>query len=174
MSGRSPRRRLARLLPLSLLLLSSACVTRTVEPNGSVAAVAPQLSVERFLQAVTVKDLESMARLFGTADGPVADRGSWLGCAFKRIGSWFGGTACRRREDIEIQMDVLADILRHDDYRFVGEERVPGTQHPTTRLLVDLAYQGRSARGVPFDVVRSPEGRWLVQVVGVEEAMDRR
>lgn len=155
-------------------IAAAACVTHTVAPDGSAAAVAPQLSVERFLQAVGQQDLESMSRLFGTADGPVADRGSWLGCTFKKIGSWFGGSACRRSQDIEVQMSVLADILRHDDYRLVGEERVPGRLSPTTRVLVDLSYRGRSARAVPFDVVRSGDGRWLIEVIGVEAAQDRR
>jgi hypothetical protein len=159
---------------LCALLAAAGCVTRTVQPEGAVASVAPQLSVERFLQAANEGDLESMARLFGTAEGPWSDTGSAFGCFFKKIGSWFGGTACRDRESIEVQMNVIADIIRHDDYRIAGEERVPGRQNPTTRVLVDLRVGTESASAVPFDVVRSVDGYWLIEVVGLEQAMQRR
>lgn len=163
-----------RALVLLALLAAGGCVTRTVDPASSAVAVAPQLSVERFLQASNERDLDAMARLFGTADGPIQDRGSWLGCAFKKIGSWFGGSPCLSGQDIELQMDAISDILRHDDYRIVREERVAGRSTPATRVLVDLTRDGETARAVPFVVVRTDDGRWLVELVGLEEAMNRR
>ena len=62
-------------LPILFLLLTSAgaCTSRTVV-NQSQVQVAPALTVERFLQAANTRDLETMLRLFGTDDGPIADR----------------------------------------------------------------------------------------------------
>ena len=82
---------------LGLLILTAvvptACTTTVVMPNAA-APVAAQLSVERFLQAANQRDVLTMGNLFGTQDGPVMDTGGSFGCAFKRIGSWFGGTRC--------------------------------------------------------------------------------
>ena len=56
-----------RVLLLSLAtLLVSGCASSRVGRNEA-ASIAPQLSVERFLQAVNTRDLVSMSRLFGTS-----------------------------------------------------------------------------------------------------------
>lgn len=157
-----------------LLLLATAACTQQMVPRGEVAAVAPQLSVERFLQAANSRDLAAMSRVFGTADGPIGDTGSTLGCAFKKIGSWFGGTACVSRSDVEIRLDAIARVLEHRDYRISGEEPVAGRRHPTTRVFVDIEKGNRSISDVPFVVVRTPEGRWLVENVGLEQVMAGR
>lgn len=138
------------------------------------AAVAPMLSVERFLQAANTRDLDAMARIFGTADGPVADTGSTLGCAFKKMGSWIGlSDACTTAEEVELRMDAIAQILEHDDYRIVSESRVAGRSEPTTRIGVNLTIGQDTVRDVPFEVVRTEEGRWLVQRVALERITER-
>ncbi len=138
------------------------------------AAVAPMLSVERFLQASNGRDLEAMARLFGTAEGPVYDTGSGFGCAFKKVGSWLGvAQRCVSRTDVELRMDAIAGIIQHDDYRIVSESSVPGRRHPTTRIGVTLTRDGRTFSDVPFVVVRTDEGRWLVQEIGLERVTGR-
>lgn len=132
------------------------------------AAVAPMLSVERFLQATNARDLDSMARLFGTADGPAYDTGG-VGCAFRKIGSWLGmADRCVTRAEVELRMDAIARILRHEDYEIVSESSVAGRNHPTTRVGVDLTQSERRVRDVPFVVVRTNEGRWLIQEIGLE------
>ncbi len=153
-----------------VLSVLSACTTRTVMAPGA-AVVGPQLSVERFLQAANARDLETMGRIFGTAEGAALDTGSTLGCMFKKIGSWFGGTPCTTREEVEIRMDAIASVLRHEDFRIVREERVAGREHPTVRVLVDLTIEGRTVREVPFHVVQAPDGRWLIEFVDLEKAM---
>ena len=79
-------------------------------------------------------------------------------------------------------MDAIALILAHQDYRIVREEQVVGRTAPTTRVLVDMTIpvlDRYGARGweavsaVPFVVVRTSEGRWLVQEVDLERMMDR-
>lgn len=161
--------------PLSFLVILvflglGACTTQRVQPSRDMAAVAPQLSVERFLQAVNARDLDAMADLFGTADGPMGDRGSSVGCAFKKIGSWFGlSEACRSREEIELRMDAIAEILEHEDYQIVSEGRVPGRQHPTMRVGVDLVLERQRVNDVPFLVVQTTDERWLVTEIGLGE-----
>jgi len=137
------------------------------------AAVAASLSVERFLQAANDRDLDTMSRVFGTADGPIGDTGSTFGCFFRKIGSWFGGDACVKRSEVELRLDAIAMVLKHDDYRIVGEEPVAGRLHPTTKILVDLVIGGDTVPAVPFEVVRAGDGRWLVQQVDLTKITSR-
>lgn len=157
-----------------LMLLSSAGCTTQSGPVA-VAPVAAQLSVERFLQAANERDVQAMGRLFGTADGSLMETGSTFGCAFKKIGSWFGGSACTKRTEVELRMDAIASIIQHVDYRIVREEPVAGRVAPTRRVIVDMSMpENRTAAGVPFVVVQTGEGRWLVQQVPLEQVMAAR
>jgi hypothetical protein len=168
---------MTRLRSLGLLILTAvvptACTT-TVVVQSAAAPVAAQLSVERFLQAANQRDVLAMGSLFGTADGPMMDTGGAFGCAFKRIGSWFGGTRCRSKQEVEIQMDAIASILEHEDYQIVREDRVAGRTVPTRRVMVDMTVQGQPVTAIPFVVVQTSEGRWLVQEIDLERVMDRR
>lgn len=156
-------------LPLLLLSLLAAGCASGGGGRGDAAGVAPLLSVERFLQAANGRDLDTMSRIFGTHDGPIGDTGSTFGCAFKRMGSWIGlSDRCVSRVDVELRMDAIATILRHDDFRITGEQSVPGRVHPTSRVTVTLVRGGRTVPDVPFVVVRSGEGRWLVEQVDLE------
>ncbi len=129
------------------------------------------LTVERFLQAASDRDLDTMARLFGTAGGPIAEeQGSSFGCAFKRMGSWIGlSSRCLKRTEIELRMDAIALVLRHDDYRILSEERVAGREHPTTRVGVSLTLGEREFSDVPFVCVQTGEGAWLVEEIGLTQ-----
>jgi hypothetical protein len=161
------------ILLVLFVLAPAACTTVTVEAPPP--SMAPQLSVERFLQAANQRDVESMGRLFGTEDGAVADTGGTLGCAFKKIGSWFGGDPCRNKQQVEIRMDAIASILLHEDYRVVGESRVPGRTVPAQRILVDMTTQdGVSVTAVPFVVVQTGDGHWLVEEVDLQRVMAAR
>lgn len=137
---------------LALLLALGGCGTSQVGGGTSgLAALAPQLSVERFLQYVNSRDLDSMARLFGTADGPV--RGN--------------------RQDIELEMDLIARILQHQDYRIVGEAPLAGQRHPTRRVGVDLTIGGEVIPRVAFDVVQTGQGTWMVTNIDLEAITNR-
>lgn len=162
----------SRILNLAVpALLAAACASTS--GSGTAAPVAAQLSVERFLQAANQRDVEAMGRLFGTVDGPVLDTGSTFSCFFKKIGSWFGGTACTKRVDVELRMDAIASIVRHDDYRIVREEAVAGRTSPARRVLVDFRIGQRNVTAAPFIVVQTREGRWLVEQVPLEQIMGR-
>jgi hypothetical protein len=128
------------------------------------------LSVERFLQASNARDYESMARLFGSSDGPVGDTGNAFGCAFKRMGSWVGlGDRCRSWEEVELWMATLSEVLRHQDYKIASERLEPGRRHVTNRIGVDLTRESGVVRDVPFLVVRTGAGSWLVEEIAIEK-----
>ena len=159
------------ILMASACLMLAACVTRTVGPDP-MAGVGSSLAVERFLQAANARDLAAMSRVFGTADGPIGDTGSSFGCAFKKIGSWFGmSDACRTYQEVELQMNLVSQILQHEDYRVVSENPVPGRIDPTTRIGVDLVRAGgQQAVDVGFLVVREGgDGSWLVQEIELDK-----
>ena len=137
-------------LPILFFIFASAdaCTSRTVvnQPQLGVVGVAPALTVERFLQAANTRDLETMSRLFGTDDGPIADRQS--------------------REEVELRMDVIAEILQHDDYEIISEVRVPGAAIPSRRIGVDMFLPGgTTVRDVGFTLVLESPSRWLVNVI---------
>ncbi len=166
--------RFRKLGPLALTLLAvSACTT--VVREAPVAAIGAQLSVERFLQAANDRDVRAMGRLFGTKNGSAMDTGGTFGCAFKKIGSLFGGSSCVSKQDVEIRMDAIAEILMHEDYQVVGEQRVAGRSSPATRILVNMTtMEGVSVSAVPFVVVQAGGGRWLVEQVDLQVIMAAR
>ena len=138
-------------LPILFLLVAAvgACSSQS-NVSQAPALLAPSLTVERFLQAANTRDLVTMGRLFGTDDGPVAD-------------TW-------RREDIELRMSVLADILQHRNYEIVSEGSVPGAEVPSTRVGVDIqTSRGPTIRDVGFTVVAGSGNQWLVNVIDVDE-----
>ena len=136
-------------LPILFLVLTSAgaCTSRTVV-NQPQLPIASALMVERFLQAANARDLETMSRLFGTHDGPIGDR--------------------RSREEVELRMNVIAQILQHDDYEIISERSVPGAEFPSRRVGVDLVLPGgTTVRDVGFTLVLESDDRWLINVIEV-------
>lgn len=164
----------ARLLSLVAVVATAglaACSTTVVRPAGA-AAVAPQLTVERFLQAANDRDLDSMGRIFGTREGPIGDTGSTFGCFWKKIGSWFGGSGCIDRSEVEVRLDAIARVLQHENYAIAGEEMVAGRRAPTRRVFVDMTVDGGEVvEDVPFEVVQGAEQRWYVERVDLERIL---
>lgn len=126
---------------------SAATMVPTGAPVEGMAAVAPMLSVERFLQAINARDFDAMGSLFGDHTGPIQ----------------------MDPIDLELQMSILAEVLRHQDYRIVSERRTPGRLHPTNRIGVTLTIGGRVIPDVAFLVVQTAGGSWMVNEVDVEK-----
>ena len=78
------------------------------------------------------------------------------------------------RQEVEIRVEAISSILRHENYRIVREEMVAGRDAPTTRVLVDLTIGGRSVQSIPFEVVQAGGGRWLIQNVDLSAVMAGR
>ena len=131
---------------------AGACTSRNQPGFGLYpVGVAPALIVERFLQAANVRDLDTMSRLFGDEDGLFAKGKS--------------------RKDVELRMDLLAEVLRHDGYEIISERRVAGAEALSTRFSVDLLLPGgvTTARDVGFTVILESTDRWLVNVIEVQK-----
>lgn len=161
-----------RKLALLVLALATPTACTTVVVDTPTAAIGAQMSVERFLQAANQRDHQAMGRLFGTVNGPAMETGGTFGCAFKKIGSWFGGNSCVRKQDVEVRMDAIASILQHEDYRIVNEQRVAGRNTPTTRVMVNMrTSRGVTVSNVPFVVVQASSGRWLIEQVDLQRVM---
>jgi hypothetical protein len=163
------RRTSLMILSVALPVAVAACTTSVQQPPA--AGVVAQLSVDRFLAAANERDVVTMGRIFGTVDGPISDTGSTFGCFFKKIGSWFGGNACRKQRDVQVQMAAIASVLKHDDYKIVREEPVAGRLNEATRVYVNLTTPDRDVVDVPFVVVRSKGGQWLVEEVDLKKVM---
>lgn len=149
--------RLVRVAPLfAALLLTSACVTKSVQPprtgTGAGASLGPTLVVEQFLRAANTRDLDTMARLFGTTDGPIVRRDT--------------------RQNVERRMYLIAEVLQHQDFRFVREGIVPGRSEVAKRLDFDLTMRGQPVR-VPFTIVRAKDD-WLVEEIDLEAITSAR
>jgi hypothetical protein len=149
--------------PLVLIaaLLVAGCVTHSSNQSGS-SNVAPQLVVEQFLRAVNGafesndavrnNSLETMARLFGTRDGSIIKRDP--------------------RKDVDQRMFALASILRHDDYAIGNQQLVPGRQNEAIRLMVSMKFGPRNVN-VPYTMVKTTKGDWLIEQIDVEPITSR-
>ena len=133
--------------------------------------VGPAATVERFLAAAALRDHVAMAHLFGTASGPVADPGGAVTCFARSLGRWLRIAApCASWDEVELRMDLIARVLAHESFRVVHSEAVAGRGRRAERVLVALSGPGGTTLAtVPFIVVRTDGGRWLV----VEAGLDR-
>jgi len=154
---------------LALGLLLSACAS-SVPPSPRGPSDAMTQSAARFLEASNTGDLETMARIFGSTGGSLADQtGPAPLCALRLVGAWMRiGDPCQRWAEIELRLHAVALLLRHDHYRIADQRVVPGRQAPTVQLLVDLDRGGRWIQGVPFQVVQRSNGIWMVESIGLE------
>jgi hypothetical protein len=134
--------------------LLSACVSREVPmsvapPNSS---VGPSLVVEQFLRAANSNDLATMSRLFGTREGPVVRRDP--------------------HQQNEERMFALASVLRHQDFVVEGQQVVPGRSDEAIQLIVRMQTSQRTV-SVPFTMVVTRDGSWLVEQIGIERLTQR-
>jgi hypothetical protein len=146
------RSRLALPLAIACAFAGSACVSREVAPAVP-AVVAPTLVIEQFMRAVNTNDVETMARNFGTRDGSVL-----------RLDP---------RRQTEERMFAIASILRHQDYSFQGDEIVPGRRDEAVQILVRVVTAQSNAI-VPFTMVLSRHGSWLVESIALERLTNPR
>jgi hypothetical protein len=135
-------RKLAVLMPLLML---AACGGRDATP--AMESPGPALVVERFLQAANVNDLYTMTQLFGTSRRTIDQ--------------------IETRERAERRMQVLASLLRHDDYAVQGQRAVPGRLNDATELLIELRTGDRTVV-VPHLVVRRAGGGWIIERIDIE------
>lgn len=136
---------------LLLAVTTAACSTRQTTPEprteSGMASMAPMLSVERFLQAANSRNYRAMADLFGTYQGAVD----------------------YDRRTVEREMELISEILQHEDYEVTSDRVAPGREHPTNRVGVNIRKDGRLIPDVAFLVVQSEGGAWLVEEIDLEK-----
>lgn len=138
----------------ALAALVAGCATSTTVVPGPAANVAPALVVEQFLRAANANDLDTMGRLFGTREGPIVERDS--------------------RQQVDDRMFALASVLRHEDYSIEGEQIVPGRRDVATQLLVRMNFGEERETVVPFTMVFSQDGRWMIEQIDLERITNLR
>ncbi len=153
---RRSRRRVAFWILAVTAALAPACATQQMSStstmgSGALPGLGPVLTVERFLQAANLRDWATMMSLFGTEDGPV---------------DW-------DRQYGERHMNLLAEILQHEDYEIGEESAVPGRRAPTRQVLVTLEQASRTVEDVPFLVVDAGNGSWLVEEIATDRITGR-
>lgn len=139
------KRNFAGLSVVSLMVVLAACGGRDQVP--AMESPGPALVLERFLHAANMNDLYTMTQLFGTA-GKTIDQ-------------------IESRERAERRMQVLASLLRHEDYVVRGQRAVPGRLRDATELMVEMQLQDRTVM-VPHLVVRRSGGGWIIERIDIE------
>jgi hypothetical protein len=141
---------------------TASCATR-VEPaasspgSGAAASrtdpsVAGALAIEQFLRAVNDQDFDTMARVFGTKQGP--------------IGQLYD------KKQVDERMFALATILKHEDYKIQGTQAVPGRREEATQVVVRMTVRGRQV-DVPYTLVWSDGRTWLIEQIDLEKVTGR-
>jgi hypothetical protein len=143
---------------LAVLVASAACGGNTGGPVGGPApagvgaAMAPAAAVEQFMGFAAQQRYTEMGYVFGTARGPLAEQ--------------------QAPARVNRRMQAIASVLRHDTYSMTGV--VPVANRPDARQVTVQLRRGQRTMTVPFTVVQGPGGRWLVELVDLEAAMNVR
>lgn len=125
------------------LLLLAGCGggTAPVQPATSAAA-----AVRSFMQAVADSNVEKMASLWGTANGPASQT--------------------RQPPDYERRVAIMQAYLRNDSFRVTSDVEETVTRRA---LRVELKRQ-TCTWNVPFVSVKANNGFWLVNQVDLTAA----
>lgn len=130
---------------VGLFLVGCATKVQTVAvaPSAAPAAVA-----SAFMQAVTDSNFSQMGDLWGTAEGSAV--------ATNKPANWLQRVA------------VMHAYLKGGVSKVVGEN--PGSAKGERRvLLIELARDG-CVKTVPFTMIRTKQGSWLVNAVDLNAA----
>ncbi len=125
----------------AILLAGCGGGTAPVQPTTSAAA-----AVRSFMQAVADSNVEKMASLWGTANGPASQT--------------------RQPPDYERRVAIMQAYLRNDSFRVTSDVEETATRRA---LQVELKRQ-TCTWSVPFVSVKANNGGWLVNQVDLTTA----
>ena len=133
---------------LAGLVVTVACSTKSavqqVGPSGAPAAIAAA-----FMQAVADSNLTQMGELWGTARGPAA--------------------STNRPPDWAQRVAVMHAYLKGGTAKVVGEGDPSTATQDRRQILVELSRSG-CVKTVPFTLIRTKTGSWLVNAVDLNAA----
>jgi hypothetical protein len=124
-----------------LLAACGGSQSSTVQPAKSAAA-----AVQGFMQAVADSNIQKMAGLWGTTNGPAAKTG--------------------QPQDWERRVDIMQAYLRSDSYRLTSDV---GETDARRVLQVQIRRQ-TCTWSVPFVAVKTGDGSWVVNQVDLTQA----
>jgi hypothetical protein len=145
---------------VALLMFSTACVSRRVEPMTPNEAlpgnteVATSLVIEQFLRAANENDLDTMASLFGTVNGTNIGRVP--------------------KDQLDQQLFAIASILRHESYEIVRRQIVPGRRSEATEVTVRMNMGRNRIIDVPYVLVYTNANNWLIEQIDLEKITTAR
>ncbi|HLV25557.1 MAG TPA: hypothetical protein VKZ41_04560 [Gemmatimonadales bacterium] len=143
-----------RMAAVAALLVFAACgggqPDTAPRPGGSGAAGASssRSAVDTFLSTIKAGDLQALALIWGTAEGPARDAG-------------FG------REELEQRELIMVWCMNHDAATVHGE--LPHGERGRA-YRVDLT-RGQRTRTTTMYTVPGPGGRWYVENVDLDPAL---
>ncbi|HET6837795.1 MAG TPA: hypothetical protein VFH24_07105 [Gemmatimonadales bacterium] len=126
------------------VLLVAGCgggSTAPVQPTTSAAA-----AVRGFMQAVADSNVDKMASLWGTANGPASQT--------------------RQPPDYERRVAIMQAYLRNDSYRVTSDVE----ETPTRRTLQVQLRRKTCTWSVPFVSLKTNSGSWLINQVDLTAA----
>ena len=134
---------------LAIVLLLVMSCRRQVEVGSPTAvntpgADSPRAAVTAFMASAKAQDLEAMANIWGSVEGPIRNT--------------------REREHWERREVIMMGCLKHDSYRIVGEAPAAGGER---LLMVELTY-GDLTRTTSFMLTRGPSNRWFVRIFEID------
>ncbi len=125
-----------------------ACTSKAIEPAQVSPSVAPTVVATAFMQAVTDSNLVQMGSLWGTERGPAA--------ATNRPADWLQRLA------------VVHAYLKGGTSKVVGEN--PGAGGIGRRQLVIELTRAGCVKNIPFTMVQSRDGAWLISAIELTAA----
>jgi hypothetical protein len=125
----------------AVLLAGCGGGTAPVQPSTSAAA-----AVRSFMQAVADSNVDKMASLWGTANGPASQT--------------------RQPPDYERRVAIMQAYLRNDSFRVTSDIE----ETPTRRSLQVQLRRETCTWSVPFVSVKANNGSWLVNQVDLTAA----
>lgn len=119
--------------------------------SGNVAPspATPEATIEGFLSAVNASDLQAMAMLWGTANGPEA-------------------VTQTMQADIRHQrLEIMQRLLKSDNHQITATNQ----SNPMNPIITVAMSQGTRRFAVPFTMVQSRGGGWLITDIDLSSAM---
>ncbi len=139
-----------------LAVALAACGSHSASPNtrptpvtdNATGAASPRAAVMAFLGAAKAEDLQSMAAIWGTADGPARD--------------------VLPRDELEKRELIMIRCFRHDSAKILGE-----TTGERGKQILPVELKSKALTGsTNFTVVPGPRGRWYVEEADIAPLKD--